>query len=87
MLPVHPLTSGGPQLSEAKRKKDPLFAAAVLKLTFVRRQEEQSPHFATIYQGVLRDLGVSAEEVDAYLESNLAKVEEALTGPGRRGSS
>lgn len=69
------------------KKKDPLFAAAVLKLTYVRRQEEQSPHFATIYQGVLRDLKLTDEEVDAYLEKNRARVEEALTGPGRRGSS
>ena len=74
-------------MTEGKRKKDPLFGAAVLKLTFLRRNEEQSPQFTTIYEGVLRDLGVTDAEVDAYLAAHRAEVEAALTGPGRRGSS
>lgn len=73
-------------MSDSNKKKDPLFGAAVLKLTFIRRSEEQSPHFSTIYEGVLRDLGVTDADVDAYLEKNRALVEAALTGPGKRGT-
>ncbi len=69
------------------KKKNPLFGAAVLKLAFAQRHEEQSPQFLAIYQGVLRDLGVSDEEVDRYLEQHRGEVVKAISGKGRRGSS
>lgn len=76
-------------MSTSGKKKDPEFAAAVLKLSFIQRSQEQSPHFVEIYRGVLRDLKLSEEQVDRYLEANYAKVEEALeaglresSGPG-----
>lgn len=65
-----------------KRKRDPLFGAAVLKLTFQRRKDEQSPQFRAIYEGVLRDLKLTDEAVDAYLEEHLEDVEAALGAKG-----
>lgn len=59
-------------------KRDPLFGAAVLKLTFLRRKDEQSPQFRAIYEGVLRDLNVTDEQVDAFLDANLERVESAI---------
>jgi hypothetical protein len=38
----------------------------------------------TLYQGVLRDLGVTEGEVEAYLQANGEAVEEAIRGHGRR---
>lgn len=70
-------------MSEPARKKDPLFGAAVLKLTFQRRSDEQSPQFVSIYEGVLRDLGITDAQVDAYLASHRSKVEAAIDGGDR----
>lgn len=64
--------------SPARPRRDPLFGAAVLKLTFQRRQDEQSPQFREIYNGVLRDLKVTDEQVEAYLAEHLAEVETAI---------
>lgn len=65
---------------ETARKKDPLFGAAVLKLTVRRRDGEQSPQMRELYEGVLRDLQVTDADVDAYLARNLARVEAAIGG-------
>lgn len=70
-----------------RKKRDPIFAAAVLKLTFQNRKEEQSPQFKEIYLGVLRDLGITDEEVDAYLNDHRADVEAAIRAKGRGSSS
>ena len=67
-----------------RRKRDPIFAAAVLKLTFQARHEEQSPQFRSIYEGVLRDLGVEDADVDAYLAAHRAQVELAIAEHGGR---
>jgi hypothetical protein len=63
-----------------------MFGAAVLKLTFVQRRQEQSPQFRSIFEGVLRDLRVSEEQVDAYLEAHRPQVEAAIDGGGRHGT-
>lgn len=68
-----------------KRRKDPLFGAAVLKLTFVQRRDEQSPQFKSIYEGVLRDLAVTDADVEAYLQKHRAAVEAAIAAKGRGG--
>lgn len=59
---------------EKRKKKDPKFAAAVLKLTFSQRGQEQSAQFLEIYRGVLRDLNLSEEQVDNYLEAHFDEV-------------
>jgi len=64
-------------------KKDPLFGAAVLKLTFMRRRDEQSPQFQAIYNGVLRDLKITDEDVEGYLATHLTDVEAAIAAKGR----
>lgn len=64
----------------ASRRKDPLFSAAVLKLSFRLRGEEGSEAFRFVYDGVLRDLGLADEDVDKYLEKHRAAVEVAVRG-------
>lgn len=63
-----------------RKKRDPIFGAAVLKLTFVRRREEQSPQFRSIFEGVLRDLKVTEAQVDAYLAAHRTQIEAAIDG-------
>jgi hypothetical protein len=62
------------------KRRDPLFGAAVLKLSFMLREGENEEGFRFVYEGVLRDLGVTEEEVDAYLEENRERVEVAARG-------
>jgi len=68
----------------AARKRDPLFGAAVLKLSFRQRGDEASEGFQRVYEGVLRDLGVSDEEVERYLVEHRDEVEQAARGQTTR---
>ena len=62
-----------------KHEKDPLLAAAVIKVSWEIRGD-QAKIFEEIYQGVLRDHGLTEEEVDTYLEKNRARVEKLARG-------
>jgi hypothetical protein len=70
--------------SGRKAKKSPLFGAAVVKAVLRKRSAEASAT-STLYQGILRDLGVTDEEVEAYLAEHEDDVEQAIRSHGRRG--
>jgi len=61
-------------------KRDPLFGAAVLKVSFRQRGDEAAEGFQRVYEGVLRDLGVTDEEVERYLAEHREEVEAAARG-------
>lgn len=67
-------------MAKAKTQRERLFGAAVLKVSSTLRGAHESPAYKSIYPGVLRDLGVTDEEVDAYVESNREEVERAAKG-------
>ena len=82
-----------------KGQKSPLLGAAVLKELLRRRGAVEQGGSGTgraaapgteamseLYQGVLRDLGVTDAEVEAFLAGNAQAVEEAIRGHGRRGT-
>jgi hypothetical protein len=60
------------------KEKDPLFGAAVLKLSLQRKGMAEQPGFRVVYHGALKDLGVTDSEVDAYILANKAALEEHL---------
>jgi len=62
------------------QKRDPRFGAAVLKVSFRMRGDEASEAFQRVYEGVLRDLGITDEEVEAYLAAHREEVEQAARG-------
>lgn len=64
----------------AKTREQKLFGAAVLKTSFALRGAVDSPAFKGIYPGVLRDLDLTDEEVEAYLEKHREAVEKAARG-------
>ncbi len=66
-----------------KKAKDPLFGAAVLKLSFRLRGEENSAAYRFVYEGVLRDLKLADAEVEEYLKQNIEKVRKAVRGRER----
>ncbi len=66
-----------------KPKRDPLFAAAVMKLSFRLGQNEETPGFKVVYAGVLRDLKLTDGAVERYLEENYERVLKAARGKER----
>ena len=72
-------------MGKPKSLKDKLFGAAVLKMSFRLRGGETSPAFHYVYPGVLRDLELTDEAVEEYIEAHREAVEEAARGA--RGSS
>jgi hypothetical protein len=67
-------------MGKPKGLKDRLFGAAVLKMSFRLRGDEQSPAFKGIYPGVLRDLEIEDEAVEKYIEEHRSAVETAARG-------
>ena len=65
-------------MARAKTRDEKLFAAAVLKRSFALRGEEHRNGFTFVYEGVLRDLGLTDDEVDAYLTAHAAEVDAAI---------
>ena len=86
---------GGP-----KKAKNSLLGAAVLKALLTRRAAvDPAPRLAdgkqlpgpldgvrALYDGVLRDLKLTDEQVEKYLAGHAEEVEEAIKGHGRRGA-
>jgi hypothetical protein len=64
-------------------RKNPLFGAAVVKA--VLRKRDGVSASSALYEGILRDLGVTDAEVEAYLEEHGEEVEQAIRSHGRRG--
>ncbi|HZN93744.1 MAG TPA: hypothetical protein VFB81_13625 [Myxococcales bacterium] len=70
-------------MGKPKALKDKLFGAAVLKMSFRLRGDEDSPAFRFVYPGVLRDLELEDEAVERYIAENREQVESAARGkPG-----
>jgi hypothetical protein len=63
--------------------KNPLFGAAVVKA--VLRKRDGVTATSALYEGILRDLGVTDAEVEAYLSEHGEEVEQAIRSHGRRG--
>ena len=64
-------------MGKGKPLQDRLRGAAVLKMSFRLRGDEDSPAFTGIYPGVLRDLELEDEAVERYIEEHRADVEAA----------
>lgn len=67
-------------MGKPKSLKDKLFGAAVLKMSFRLRGDEDSPAFRFVYPGVLRDLDVTDDAVEKYIGENRDAVEKAARG-------
>jgi hypothetical protein len=67
-------------VGKPKALKDKLFGAAVLKMSFRLRGDEQSPAFKAVYPGVLRDLELEDSAVEKYIVEHRDDVEKAARG-------
>jgi hypothetical protein len=68
-------------VAREKTKDERLFAAAVLRRSFELSGDEQRQGFKFVYEGVLRDLNLSDEEVVDFLATHALEVDAAI---GRR---
>jgi len=65
-------------LARQKSREEKLFGAAVLRRSLELRGDEHQAALQPVYDGVLRDLGLSDEEVTAYLGEHGARVDAAI---------
>ena len=63
----------------AKRGKDPLLSAAVLKVSLSKRGSDAGA-FQEIYEGVLRDFALTDAQVEAFLRAHRQRVEALARG-------
>lgn len=63
-----------------KKSKDPVRAAALIKASFERSGQMVHPQFQALFQGVLRDHGVTEAQVDAWLASHADEAAKATRG-------
>ena len=67
-------------MAKSKPLRERLWGAAVLKLSFTLRGSDASPAYKAIYPGVLRDLELTDEQVDAFIAENRDGLEKAARG-------
>jgi hypothetical protein len=68
-------------VAREKTREEKLFAAAVLRRSFELSGDQQPQGFRFVYDGVLRDLQLSDEDVVEFLASHGLEVDAAI---GRR---
>jgi len=62
------------------RDRDPLYGAAILKLSFLLRGKADEPGFRVVYFGTLKELGLTNSQVDAYIAEHRDRLEAAIRG-------
>ena len=65
-------------MAREKTRDEKLFAAAVLRRSFELSGDEQRQGFRFVYEGVLRDLGLTDDEVAAFLGTHALEVDAAI---------
>ncbi len=68
-------------MAKAKTRAEKLFSAAVVRRSFELQEGRYQEGFRFVYEGVLRDLGLTEHDVEEYLAAHRAEVDEAI---GRR---
>lgn len=64
---------------------DPLFGAAVLKLSMAKKGLITEPGFRVVYAGTLRELGLRDSDVEAYIAENREILEKHIEANGLKG--
>ena len=63
---------------------DPLFGAAVLKLSFILKGIEDQPGFRVVYHGTLKEFGLKDSEVTEYILKHREKLEKHIKSSGKK---
>jgi len=62
-------------MAKSRTLEEKLMGAAVVKTTFRLRGDLNSPMFNSLYPGLLEDLGLQDEQVDAFIEQHREDVD------------
>jgi hypothetical protein len=65
-----------------ERDRDPLYGAAILKLSFLLKGKADEPGFRVVYFGTLKELGLTNSQVDAYIAEHRSRLEAAIRSEG-----
>jgi hypothetical protein len=68
-------------------KKDPLFGAAVLKMSFAMKSKIDEPGFRVVYHGTIKDLGLTDSQVTKYITKHRKTLEEYIRTRGQEQES
>ena len=60
------------------REKDPLYGAAILKLSFILNGKVDDPGFRVVYYGTLKELGLTDAQVNAYIRAHRSDLEAQI---------
>jgi len=63
--------------SKKKTKRDRLKSAAIVKLKYQMLAGTVDDGFQTVFEGVLKDLKLTEEEVDRYIEEHAEELKRA----------
>jgi hypothetical protein len=55
--------------------QNPIFGAAILKLTFALKNKADEPGFRVVYYGTLRELGLTDSQVTLYIQEHRETLE------------
>jgi hypothetical protein len=69
-------------VGQPKTRAEKLFSAAVLRRSFELQEARYQDGFRFVYEGVLRDLGLEAADVEEYLAQHRDEVEQAIRRRG-----
>ena len=61
-----------------QNKKNPIFGAAILKLSFALKNKMDDPGFRVVYFGTLKELGLRDSQVDDYIKKNKESLVEHI---------
>lgn len=61
---------------------DPLFGAAVLKMSFVMKGMQDDPGFRVVYFGAIKELGLTDSQVNKYIGKNRETLEAHIRSRG-----
>ncbi|MBN2718441.1 MAG: hypothetical protein JXX14_21535 [Deltaproteobacteria bacterium] len=71
------------ETASSELSKDPLFGAAILKLSFIRKDMLNTPGFTFVYNGTLRELGITDGQVDRFIKKHRDALVAHLEKSGR----
>jgi len=63
--------------------RDPLFGAAVLRLSFALRSESDDPGFRFVYRKTIQEFGLTDEEVLRYIGEHREELERHIQNHGK----
>lgn len=69
----------------SKKTRDPLFGAAILKLSMIMKGMASDPGFRVVYFGTLKEFGLTDNQVDTYIKEHREELEAQIRGPSDEG--